>query len=99
MLHEELIGTIHHPGHPYTIHVTTGNCPGAGTNTNVYITLHDGEGGDSGRIWLDNSQRSFLPGHTDTFEVISPQLLSPVEMVTVGHDNTGIGPGWFLEKV
>ena len=78
--------------------MTTGNRPGAGTNANVYVVVHGG-GGDSGRVWLESGQRTLLPGHTDTFEIRSPALVSPAEGLTVGHDNSGIGPGWFLEKV
>ena len=26
-------------------------------------------------------------------------LVSPLEQVIVGHDNSGVGPRWFLEKV
>lgn len=26
-------------------------------------------------------------------------MLSPLDKVEIGHDNTGTGPGWFLDKV
>ncbi len=86
------------PGYPYTVQVITGSRPGAGTNANVYVTLH-GEGGrgDSGTLWLDGGGRTLRPGQTDSFSVTSPTLVSPLEMVTVGHDNSGVCPGWFLE--
>jgi len=85
-------------GYPYTLHITTGDRPGAATNANVYVVLH-GRDGESGKVWLESGQRSLLAGHMDTFAVRSPRLVSPLEQVIVGHDNTGVGPGWFLEKV
>lgn len=92
--------SISGPGYPYTLQITTGDRPGSGTNANVYVTLH-GEGveGDSGRLWLEGGGRTLRPGQTDRFSVTSSVLLSPVEALTVGHDNSGVCPGWFLEKV
>ena len=85
-------------GYPYTLHITTGDRPGAATNANVYVVLH-GREGESGKVWVESGRRSLLAGQTDKFEVHSPQLVSPLEQVTVGHDNSGVGPGWFLEQV
>ena len=76
----------------------TGTCPGAGTNANVYIILH-GRDNHSGKIWLDNGRRTFLPGQQDEFDIATNVRVFPLEMVTVGHDNSGPGPGWFLDKV
>ena len=64
----------------------------------MYVVLH-GREGESGRVWVESGKRSLLAGQTDRFEVRSPRLVSPLEQVTVGHDNSGIGPGWFLEEV
>ena len=85
-------------GYPYTLHITTGDRPGAATNANVYVVLH-GREGESGKVWVESGRRSLLAGQTDRFEVCSPRLVSPLEQVTVGHDNSGVGPGWFLEQV
>ena len=92
--------TLHPTGHAYTLHITTGDRPGAGTNANVYVTLH-GEGGrgDSGRVWLEGRGRTLCTGQTDSFPILSPLMVSPVDMITVGHDNSGVGPGWFLETL
>ena len=86
------------PGCCYSLEVTTGSCPGAGTTANVYVQLH-GNGSSSGRVWLQGSGRGFRAGQTDSFDVLSPCLVSPLETITVGHDNKGSEPGWFLEKV
>lgn len=35
----------------------------------------------------------------DTFDIEKRLPLGTLTKVRVGHDNTGIGPGWFLDKV
>ena len=82
----------------YKIQVSTGTCPGAGTNANVYVILH-GRDNHTGKIWLDNGRRTLLPGQCDEFDVTASDKVSPLETLTVGHDNSGLGPGWFLDKV
>lgn len=89
---------IHIELFPYKVHVLTGTRPGAGTNANVYMILH-GRDKHTGKIWLDNGQRSFLPGQNDEFEITTSVQVSPLESVTIGHDNSSPGPGWFLDKV
>ena len=53
----------------------------------------------SGRLWLESAGQTLLPGQTDSFSLISSRLVTPVETLTIGHDNSGPSPGWFLEKV
>ncbi len=89
-------------GHTYRVTVDTGDRPGAGTSAEVYVVLCGGPqsgSGSSGKLWLDNGQRALLPGQRDVFVATSPTLVSPLESLTIGHDNTGPSPGWFLEEV
>ncbi|XP_052229243.1 lipoxygenase homology domain-containing protein 1-like isoform X2 [Dreissena polymorpha] len=81
----------------YKISVFTGDKAGAGTDSNVYIILF-GENGDSGEKYLDNKKNNFERNKTDTFVVESP-CLGRLDRIRIGHDNSGFGPGWFLEKV
>ena len=83
---------------PYKLQLWTGSCPGAGTNANVYMILH-GRDNHTEKMWLDNGQRTFLPGQKDEFDVTTTVRVSSLESLTVGHDNSGISPGWFLDKV
>ena len=53
----------------------------------------------SEKVWLDNRQRSFLPGQKDEFDVRVSVRVSSLESITTGHDNSGVSPGWFLDKV
>ena len=76
----------------------TGKMPGASTTANVYVELC-GSHGNSGRLWLNGSGRSFMSGGIDEFTVESGCDVGGLESVTVGHDNTGPGPGWFLKQV
>ncbi|XP_063957148.1 lipoxygenase homology domain-containing protein 1-like [Lytechinus pictus] len=83
--------------HKYKVHVFTANKRNAGTDANVFITVF-GEGGDSGEHKLDNSKNNFERGREDEF-VIDSIALGPLQKVRIGHDNTGPGPAWFLDKI
>ena len=50
----------------------------------------------SGRIMLDGE---FKRGKTDKIMIDSPEMLSPLSEILIGHDNGGSGPGWFLDRV
>ncbi|GFN87702.1 hypothetical protein PoB_001420800 [Plakobranchus ocellatus] len=51
----------------------------------------------SGKIWLDNGD--FERGREDIFKVDVAKKLSPLTKIEVGHDGSGVGPGWFLDYV
>jgi hypothetical protein len=40
----------------------------------------------------------FEKGKTDAFGIEAVDL-GDLKKITIGHDNSGFGPGWFLEKV
>lgn len=82
----------------YEVVVSTGERPGAGTTANVSLVLCGREEA-SEKLALDNGCKSFLSGQTDSFEVATPTLFSPLESISVSHDNTGPSPGWFLHQV
>jgi hypothetical protein len=90
-------------GVPYHIRVTTGDKTNAGTNANVYIIMYGkwdhGHEMNSGKIQLTNKTRNFVRGRTDIFDVESMERLCPLSKIVVGHDDEGIGSGWYLEKV
>jgi hypothetical protein len=86
-------------GIPYKISVSTGDVPNAGTSAKVFIVMHGGPNGkkDSGKIMLEGGK--FQKGRTDIFEIPIAEELSPLTYIDIGHDNSGPGPGWFLDKV
>ncbi|KAI3380663.1 hypothetical protein SNEBB_002301 [Seison nebaliae] len=86
---------------PYEVSVKTGNLLNAGTSAKVWITLYgidyeSGEEINSGKIWID---ASFPKGRTTNFTVDSIKIMSPITSVEIGHDNSGSGPGWYVDEV
>jgi len=90
-------GTTYAPLIKYKIEVTTGDRRGAGTDANVFVTVY-GENGDSGQRKLEGSGNLFERAQTDEFgfELVE---LGELKKVTIGHDNSGFGASWFLDKV
>ena len=82
-------------GIPYKITVYTGDRRSGGTDAQVYVAMNN----------KDSSHKTFLtPGKfeqksVDIFDIDGPENLSPLTSLDVGHDNSGVGPGWFLDKV
>jgi len=82
----------------YTIHVHTGDCPNAGTDANVSMTIYGKKGNFSlilNREKQDDHERATT--YVDFFSILND--LGELEKITIGHDNTGSRPGWFLDKV
>jgi hypothetical protein len=51
----------------------------------------------SGQIFLSNGK--FEQKSVDLFTIDGPDDLSPLTALDIGHDNSGVGPGWYLDKV
>jgi hypothetical protein len=51
----------------------------------------------SSQIFLTDGK--FEQKSIDKFTINAPDDLSPLTALDVGHDNSGMAPGWFLEKV
>ncbi|XP_075255415.1 lipoxygenase homology domain-containing protein 1-like isoform X2 [Convolutriloba macropyga] len=86
----------------YLVSVKTGTVSGAGTDANVYIHLF-GEEGDTGKMYLRNTlsphvKNKFEQGRTDRFKLTSTNI-GKIERLRIGHDGSGMGSGWFLDKV
>jgi len=62
-----------------------------GTDVNVFITVI-GSNGDSGERNLEGPGNNFEQKQTDTFG------FDCVDWI-IRHDNSEVGPGWFLNKV
>ncbi|CAF1005020.1 unnamed protein product [Rotaria sordida] len=80
----------------YYITVYTGDKINAGTDSRVYIVMH-GKNVSSGQIFLSDGK--FEKKSVDKFTVNAPPNLSPLTALDIGHDNSGFGPGWYLDKV
>uniref|UniRef100_M3ZSE1 Lipoxygenase homology PLAT domains 1 n=1 Tax=Xiphophorus maculatus TaxID=8083 RepID=M3ZSE1_XIPMA len=82
----------------YEIIIITGDEKGAGTDANVFITMY-GSNGDSGSRQLRQRLRNlFERGQTDRF-VVEMLDMGDLQRVRVEHDNSGLCPGWLLDRV
>jgi hypothetical protein len=84
----------------YTVRIKTGDKRGAGTDSNCYLHIM-GEKGDSGRLKLDKSKghgNKFERARTDEFELKSLDV-GKLTKIKIGHDNKGLGAGWYLDSV
>eukprot|EP00736_Rhodelphis_marinus_P000918 Rmarinus@m.27357 len=81
----------------YLVQVATADRKGAGTDANVYIDIV-GEHGATGKRILESGKNDFERGHCDPYRIESPDL-GDLQKIRIGHDNSGLGPGWMLDKV
>jgi len=81
----------------YQITITTGSMQGAGTDADIYVELF-GTGGSTGEIVLDNRGNNFERGATDGFTVQARDV-GDLQRLAIRHNNNGLAPGWFLERV
>ncbi|XP_045923575.1 lipoxygenase homology domain-containing protein 1-like [Micropterus dolomieu] len=82
----------------YEIIVITGDEKGAGTDANVFITIY-GSNGDSGRRQVRQKFRNlFERAQTDRF-LLEMLDMGELQKVRVEHDNSGLKPGWLLDRV
>ncbi|XP_063036774.1 lipoxygenase homology domain-containing protein 1 [Melospiza melodia melodia] len=82
----------------YETIVVTGFEKGAGTDANVFITIY-GLNGDSGRRALRQKFRNlFERGKTSRFYLETLDM-GELKKVKIEHDNSGLAPGWLVERV
>lgn len=84
----------------YRIRVTTGQVKYASTDAKVHIQMI-GEKGGTDKIILDKSERKrdlFEKGRTDIFVVTSKDI-GRIKQIKIGHNNGGMGSGWYLDTV
>jgi hypothetical protein len=84
----------------YQIDIYTGNGGSGGfarTGASVYLTLY-GTKASSGELVLRNSGDSFGESAVDTFHRRLADL-GVVKRLYVRHDDIGLGPGWFLDRI
>lgn len=51
----------------------------------------------SGKLWLTGCK--FERNRTDVCRLEVMEEMSPLQKIEIGHDNTGLTPGWFLDEV
>ncbi|XP_060083712.1 lipoxygenase homology domain-containing protein 1-like [Ylistrum balloti] len=81
----------------YQITVKTGDVRYAGTDANVFVKIY-GEKGVTKKLMLDDSKNNFERNMTDDFTMETVDVGS-MSKILVGHDNAGVGAGWFLDNI
>ncbi|WAR01120.1 LOXH1-like protein, partial [Mya arenaria] len=82
------------------VRVFTGDVSGAGTDSNVFLSLH-GDKGDTGERELKDSSTNmnkFERNQEDVFIVKAIELGKLVKL-KIRHDNKNMGSAWFLDRV
>ncbi|XP_074992847.1 lipoxygenase homology domain-containing protein 1-like [Calonectris borealis] len=84
----------------YEVHVLTGNVWGAGTDSNVFLSIYGVGRGDTGERQLkrSNNLNKFEKGQVDVFTIKAIDL-GELKKLRIRHDNSGASPSWFLERV
>ncbi|GCB66519.1 hypothetical protein scyTo_0004980 [Scyliorhinus torazame] len=88
------------PVNHYLVYVHIGDCWGAETYANVFVTLH-GERGDTGIRKLDKSLvhgEMFQQNKIDSF-LVKAVSLGQLTRVIIRHDGEGYGAGMYLKMI
>lgn len=75
-----------------------------GTDANVYVYLIGTEI-ETEKFWLNkenvlsHNKNLFERGRIDEFEICTKNDIERPRKLRIGHDNSGMAPGWHLDKV
>lgn len=84
----------------FKIIVKTGDCKGAGTDSNIRCVLYDETGAKSRSIHLDCLWKDdFERGNIDTFNVRNVKNLGTIIAMEISRDTKGFKDDWFLEYI
>ncbi|CAH1791204.1 unnamed protein product [Owenia fusiformis] len=89
---------LDHIQREFEVFVETGKKSMAGTDSNVFLTIFGKKGSSPKFALKDRSKNLFENGQIDRF-VVKTENLGQILKIRIEHDNSGFGPGWFLEKV
>nr|XP_039257172.1 lipoxygenase homology domain-containing protein 1-like [Styela clava] len=84
--------------HTYKLQLHTGNLPAANTDADVWVNLY-GTHGDTGLRKVSSGKwDSFKKGSQETVTIETVDVGEP-RKISVNHNGSGLGAGWFLEDV
>ena len=81
--------------------IVTGDARGAGTDSQVYVVLFGSEGRRTEKLHLKaskNHKNPFERNQSDRF-VVRGDYVGDLVKMRIEHDNSGLAPGWFLDRV
>ncbi|XP_063051831.1 lipoxygenase homology domain-containing protein 1 [Engraulis encrasicolus] len=81
----------------YEVTVVTGDLFAAGTNANVFLQMY-GDEGKTELLTLKSRSNNYERGTTEIFKIQAADV-GKIFKIRIGHDGTGMGSGWYLEKV
>ena len=83
----------------YEVTIYTGSAYDAGTTAHVSITINGSDGDLGPKLLHDPTRQCFQRSAIDTFVISSPDLIGCVSYLQIWHDNTGLAPSWFFDKI
>ncbi|XP_059150632.1 lipoxygenase homology domain-containing protein 1-like isoform X2 [Physella acuta] len=99
---QELATEEYKPCIPYEITTYTSNISGAGTDAMVHIALYGKEVATQQKDLCSNKREckaKFNKGSVDKFIVELEDVGDTIEKLRIGHDDSGFGAAWHLDKV
>jgi len=79
----------------YEVSIVTANKHGAGTEANVFVQVF-GSSGETEKMALGKGKFDRSQTHVHSFQANN---LGAITKVRLGHDNSGLGPGWLVDTV
>lgn len=82
----------------YIVRVHTGDRKKAGTDARVRLDIEGSTQHEVSSWQLDTPGNPFEKGKVDSFNLYTRDL-GELKRLRISHDNSGSGPGWFLQKI
>ena len=83
----------------FEVTIFTGSGYNAGTSAHVSIAVNGSEGILGPIVLYDPMRQCFQRSSIDTFLISSRDFVGDVSYLQIWHDNTGLTPSWFLDKI
>lgn len=87
------------PSSAYHLRVHTGDVRGAGTRAQIFVEVKDDNGGHFRTQLRVGGEDVFRRNSVCEFNLRVPDSLGAVTEVLVGHDNSDVGAGWYLDCI
>ncbi|XP_057312357.1 lipoxygenase homology domain-containing protein 1-like [Hydractinia symbiolongicarpus] len=82
----------------YVVTTYTGDRFGAGTDARVFFKLFGSNGKTDEKELKSSGRDNFERGQIDTF-LLDGKDVGRIKKAEIRHDNSWLGPGWYLEKL
>ena len=79
----------------HVLKIWTGDARGAGTGADVFVRCI----GQFGQTYHDLDNGTFERDSVDSFEIDVPPSIGTVNRLEIGHNESGLGSGWYVDHV